>query len=250
MTNEMFSRLTLDWWLPENFYGTISNEDALGVFGASYKYAVFMNLGIQAFRYAAEPFFFSHATSKNSPELFAKVNHFFTIAGCFVLLGVAINLDLFQYLIGSEFRIGLTIVPILLLAYLCLGIYYNMSIWFKLTDRTYMGTLITVFGAVLTIAANYFLIPLYGYTGSSYAALICYASMMGVCYLLGQKYHPIPYKLGSELIYAILAFVLIWVSSMIPAVVQWMATTAHLALMALFLLVVYLKERSYWKAAA
>ena len=250
MTNEMFSRLTLDWWLPENFYGTISNEDALGVFGASYKYAVFMNLGIQAFRYAAEPFFFSHATSKNSPELFAKVNHFFTIAGCFVLLGVAINLDLFQYLIGSEFRIGLTIVPILLLAYLCLGIYYNMSIWFKLTDRTYMGTLITVFGAVLTIAANYFLIPLYGYTGSSYAALICYASMMGVCYLLGQKYHPIPYKLGSELIYAILAFVLIWVSSMIPAVVQWMATMAHLALMALFLLVVYLKERSYWRAAA
>jgi O-antigen/teichoic acid export membrane protein len=250
MTNEMFSRLTLDWWLPENFYGSISNEDALGVFGASYKYAVFMNLGIQAFRYAAEPFFFSHSTSKDSPALFAKVNHFFTIAGCFVLLAVALNLDLFQYLIGNEFRMGLTIVPILLLAYLCLGIYYNMSIWFKLTDRTYMGTLITVMGAILTIAANYWLIPLYGYTGSSYAALICYASMMGACYLLGQKYHPIPYKLTGGLLYVLLAFLLLWGSSLLPPAQQWVQTAEHGAIMALFLLVAYRRERSYWKAAA
>src|SRR5207344_2779798 len=92
MINEMFSRMTLDWWLPENFYGTISNQEAVGIFGACYKYAVLMNLGIQAFRYAAEPFFFSNATDRNSPQLFAKVNHYFIVVGCVVLLGVSLNL--------------------------------------------------------------------------------------------------------------------------------------------------------------
>ena len=106
MTNEMFSRLTLEWWLPDNFYGMLSKKDALGVFGACYKFGVFMLLGVQAFRYAAEPFFFSNAIDKSSPKLFAKINHYFVITCCVVLLGISINLDVLKYFIGEDFWVG------------------------------------------------------------------------------------------------------------------------------------------------
>src|SRR5690606_5351578 len=124
------------------FYTSMTKKAAVGVFGACYKFAVFMNLGIQAFRYAAEPFFFSHAANKNSPQLFARVNHYFIITCCAVLLAISINLDILKYFIGEQYRIGLPVVPVLLLAYLFLGVYYNVSVWFKLTDKTQYGTFI------------------------------------------------------------------------------------------------------------
>ena len=250
MTNEMFSRLTLDWWLPEYYYGVVSNKEALGIFGACYKFAVFMNLGIQAFRYAAEPFFFSHSTDKNSPALFAKANHYFIIAGCFVLLAVTINLDILKYFVGKEFWDGLPIVPILLLAYLCLGIYYNVSIWFKLTDKTYVGTLITLGGAAVTILANYYLIPLWGYTGSSWAALLCYGGMAIACYVLGQNYFPVPYKVGRGLAYIAFAFSLIQISTLLNPVNQLAASAIHVFLLLLFVGIAYWQERKYWNEPA
>ncbi|MFM7855192.1 MAG: lipopolysaccharide biosynthesis protein [Flammeovirgaceae bacterium] len=210
MTNEFFSRATLNHWLPPGFYGSITNKDALGIFGACYKFAVFMNLGIQAFRYAAEPFFFSNANDKNSPALFARVNHYFVVAGCVVLLGVSLNLELFKHFVGNNFWDGLNIVPILLLAYLFLGIYYNISIWFKLTNQTHFGTLITLAGVVITIASNYILIPLFGYTGSSWAALLCYFSMTALCYWIGQRYYPIPYSVLKDLGYITFTMVVIY----------------------------------------
>lgn len=117
MTNEMFSRITLDEWLPPGFYKGLTNEEALGIFGASYKFGVLMNLAIQAFRYAAEPFFFSNATEKNSPQLFARVNHYFVIVCCILLLGVSLHLSVLKYFLGNpEYWVGLRIVPVLLLA--------------------------------------------------------------------------------------------------------------------------------------
>ncbi len=243
MTNEMFSRTMLESWLPQKFYGSVSNQAANGIFGACYKFAVLMNLVIQAFRYAAEPFFFSNASDKNSPALFAKVNHYFVIAGCAMLFAISINLDVLQYFIGTDFRAGMHIVPILLMAYLLLGVYYNFSVWFKLTDKTYFGTWITIGGALITVAGNYLLIPYMGYTGSSWAALLCYAFMAAVCYLFGQKYFPIPYKITTTLAYLVGTFFLASVVNLFPISNPFISASIHTLLILVYLFVVYLIER-------
>ena len=244
MTNEMFSRWTLEWWLPDNFYAGKSSMYAIGVFSAAYKYAVIMNLAIQAFRFAAEPFFFSNAKDKNSPALFAKVNHFFVIVTSFILLAVTINIDLLKFLVGGEsYYEGLVTVPILLAGYLFLGVYYNFSVWFKLTDKTYYGTLITVGGAILTIALNFALIPVWGYVGSSWASLACYFSMAVACYLIGQKYYPIPYNVVAGFGYILFAVALIYISSIVAIDNQSTSTGFHLGIMLLYGSVAYFLER-------
>jgi O-antigen/teichoic acid export membrane protein len=226
MTNEMFSRATLEWWLPEGFYPGHSADYALGVFGACYKFAILMNLAIQAFRYAAEPFFFSNAADKNSPTLFATVNHYFIIVCCLLFLAVSTNLDIigFLFLKNKAYWEGLSIVPVLLLGYLFLGVYYNLSAWFKLSDRTYFGTFLTVGGAIITIVANYILIPLYGYMGSSWATLICYFSMAVACYVLGQKYYPIPYRVVAGMGYILSTIVLAWGINQLTFENLWIGT--------------------------
>jgi O-antigen/teichoic acid export membrane protein len=244
MTNEMFSRITLENWLPENFYPGKSTKFALGVFGACYRFAVLMNLAIIAFRYAAEPFFFSNASEKNSPQLFARVNHYFIIACCVLLLGVSINLDILKHFLAKPaYWEGLHIVPILLVAYLFLGVYYNISAWFKLTDKTYVGTLITTAGAIITIAANYFLIPLYGYEGSSWAALICYAVMTVMCYALGQKYYPVPYGVVSGLAYITGTMLIIYMVNKFSFESQVVATSVHSLIILIYLIVIFVMEK-------
>lgn len=245
MVNEMFSRITLEWWLPENFYPGKPAAYALGVFGACYKYAVFMNLAVQSFRFAAEPFFFSHAQDKKSPELFAKVNHYFVIVASTILLAVSINLDMLKYILGDEqYWSGLTVVPILLLAYLFLGVYYNLSVWFKLTDRTHYGTLFSVGGAAVTILANYLLIPVWGYVGSSIAALLCYTSMTVACYWFGQKHFPIPYPIGKSLFYILFALALIYISARFTVENQWLALLFHNILVLGYFGIIYFLERT------
>jgi O-antigen/teichoic acid export membrane protein len=244
ITNEMFSRITLEEWLPEGFYPGKSNEYALGVFGACYKFGVLMNLAIQAFRYAAEPFFFTNAAEKNSPQLFAKVNHYFVIVCCVLLLGVSVNLDILKYfLASSEYWEGLNIVPVLLLAYLFLGVYYNMSVWFKLTDRTYFGTIITVGGVLVTIIANYYLIPLYGYEGSAWAALMCYATMTVTCYLIGQKFYPIPYLIVKAFAYIGSTLFIIYAINKMQIGDEIVATLIHMLVVVAYVVVVFLIER-------
>ena len=244
MTNEMFSRITLENWLPEGFYGAKSEQYALGVFGACYKLAVLMNLAITAFRYAAEPFFFSNASEKNSPQLFARVNHYFVVVCCLILLAVSINLDILKYFLGNPaYWEGLHIVPVLLLAYLFLGVYYNFSVWFKLTDKTYYGTLITIIGVVITIAANYVLIPIAGYEGSSFAALLCYSGMAVLCYVLGQKFYPIPYQMIQSLLYVAFTVALVYAVNAVSIADQLLATGFHLAVILVYLIVIYLIER-------
>lgn len=244
MTNEMFSRLTLEWWLPKDFYKNQTTQEALGVFGACYKFAVFMSLAVTAFRYAAEPFFFSHASQKDSPQLFARVNHYFVITCCLFLLGVSINLDLLKlFFIGREYWEGLYIVPVLLLAYLFLGVYYNISTWFKLTDKTYYGTIITFGGAILTIVLNYLLIPVLGYYGSSIAAALVYGLMMIACYISGQKFYPIPYNVISGIGYVVGTYILVIVVNSITISNQFLATAFHLVVMVIYCVSVFLIER-------
>jgi len=236
MMNEFFSRGLLTKLLPEGFYPGRTSQYALGVFGACYKFSVLMNLGIQAFRMGAEPFFFSQAKEKNSPALFALVNHYFIIAGCFVMLAVALNTDLlcFLFIPQKEYWEGLGIVPPLLLGYLFLGIYYNFTVWFKLTDRTYFGTYITVGGALLTVALNCVFIPLWGYAGSSWATPIVYGGMMVACYALGQKYYPVPYFIFSGMAYIILSFVIIYAVKFMPYSNIFISTAGNGLLLLLF----------------
>ncbi len=245
MTNEMFSRVMLEWWLPDNFYAGKSSSYAIGVFGACYKYAAIMNLGIQAFRFASEPFFFSNAEDKNSPALFAKVNYYFVIVGCIVLLGVSINMDILKYYLqGEAYWEGLDIVPILLTAYLFLGMYFNFSVWFKITDKTYFGTFITVIGAIITVVGNFLLIPVAGYVGSSIITLVTYASMASLCYGLGQKYLPIPYAIGKSLGYIGITILITYVVRELDFSSQWIATAFHTLVMVIFIGCIYLIE---WK---
>lgn len=243
MINEMFSRSMLDWWLPKNFYDGVSQKDAGGIFGAVYKFAVFMNLGIQAFRYAAEPFFFSNAAEKNSPGLFAQVNHFFVIVCCLVWLSISINLDILKYITGENFWLGLNIVPVLLLAYLFLGMYYNYSVWFKLTDKTHYGTIITIIGAVITVAGNYFLIPVAGFMGSALAAVACYAAMAAICFAFGQKYYPIPYRMTRDAGYIVFTGALIRLINNVQWNNQWLATSFHAFVILAFIGLIYWIEK-------
>ena len=215
MVNEMLSRLLLKHWLPEGFYPGQSNLAALGVFGACYKLSIFMQLVIQAFRYAAEPFFFAQSNEKNSPATFALVLKWFTLCCALIFVGVSLNLEWLGelFLQRPEYREGLVVVPILLLANLFLGVYYNLSVWFKLTDKTYYGTTISLGGAVLTVALNFLLIPVLGYLGSALATLACYFMMAVVCWWLGERHFPVPYpvaRLGVWLTVAVGAVALGW----------------------------------------
>ncbi len=249
MMNEFFSRLALKAWLPENFYPGKDTDYATGVFGAAYKFAVFMQLTVQAFRMAGEPFFFSHAHHKDSPQLFARVNHFFIILCCFILLSVSIHTDVLKYLFlrQQEYWEALEVVPPLLLGYLFLGVYYNISVWFKITDKTYYGTFITLGGALLTILLNILLIPAFGYVGSSWATVAVYGAMMVSCYLLGRQHHPIPYTVRADLTYIVVTLALVYVVLAIPFGNTWIAFGVHTAVMLLFAAIVVLIERKNWQ---
>ncbi len=196
--NEVLDRSLLKMLLPGELDVRLAQ---VGIYGACYKIAIFMNLLTQAFNYAAEPFFFKHAAKDGSRQLYADVALLFTIVGCLVFLGVMVHMDIFQYFVAAPFREGLLIVPILLLANLFLGLYYSVSTWFKLADKTTMGAYISVIGAFITIIANLTLIPLLGYSGAAWATLLCYAGMLSLSYYLGQKHYPIPYDLNKILTY-------------------------------------------------
>jgi O-antigen/teichoic acid export membrane protein len=160
-------------------------------------------------------------------------------------VGISINLDVFKYFVGKEFWSGLEIVPVLLLAYLFLGVYYNLSVWFKLTDKTHYGTLITLIGVVVTIAGNYFLIPLAGFMGSSIAAFLCYFSMTVFCFVWGQRYYPIPYNIRAAIVYITVSFALVYIVNAIRIEHVVLATVFHLIVLSIFIFIIYRKERAY-----
>lgn len=190
--NEMLDRAMMKYLLP---YDADTNLAQLGIYSACYKLSILMSLFIQAFRYAGEPFFFAHAGQKDSHTLYARIMTAFVIFCMLVFLLVTLYLDIFKYFIGEPFRAGLSVVPILLLANLFLGIYINLSIWYKLTDRTLMGAWVALAGAAITIALNLWWVPMLGYMGAAWATLACYATMAALSYLLGRRHYPVPYDL-------------------------------------------------------
>ena len=244
VVNSMTDRLFLQHWLPEDFYPGLTNKDALGIYGNCLKLSVFMALAIQSFKFAADPFFFSQAEDKNAPDLLARVTKWFLIVCLFIWVGVSLNLDIIGLLVSKRYRSGLGIVPLLLLANLFLGVYYNIAFWFKLSDKTSYGTLITVVGAVITVLGNIFLIPLIGYTGCAVAFLTSSFVMMALCYVLGEKYYPVPYNVRSALLYITGSGLLIGLTLYFPISNLWLAVPVHLILFGLFTAVVLFVERN------
>ncbi|GAB1857950.1 polysaccharide biosynthesis C-terminal domain-containing protein [Flavobacteriaceae bacterium MHTCC 0001] len=204
-TIETFNRILLDSSL-----STAKNpEDEVGMFSACYKLALFMTLFATAFRLGIEPYFFSHAKSENPQKNYARILECFVVFGSGILLAVVVFSDILKVIIirDEDFWEAMWIVPIILIASFCLGIYHNLSVWYKITDRTKFGAYISIIGAIITLILNIWLIPIISYKGSAIATLAAYATMVLLSYFYGRKYYPIPYnlkKIGMYLAISIL----------------------------------------------
>ena len=200
--NETFDRILLDKLLPEDV-----SEHMVGVYSACYKLALFMTLFATAFRLGVEPFFFKYADNKNAPETYARITKYFVILGSFIFLFVIVFVHVLKttFLRDESYWEAIKIVPLILLANFCLGIYHNLSVWYKVTDRTKYGAYISIVGAVITLILNFLLIQQYTYMGSAIATLVAYGTMMVVSWYLGRKYYPIPYDLKKMGMYVLLS---------------------------------------------
>uniref|UniRef100_A0ABW8XQB3 Oligosaccharide flippase family protein n=1 Tax=Flavobacterium plantiphilum TaxID=3163297 RepID=A0ABW8XQB3_9FLAO len=208
--NEQFDKILLDRLLPKNIA-----EDAVGEYSACYKLGLFMVLYRTAYTLGIEPFFFSHASDKNAPQTYAMVTKYFVIFGSFIMLSVIVFADLFKLLMirDESYWVAMKVVPLIILANFCLGIYTNLSVWYKLIDKTYIGAYISIVGAIITLVLNFLLIPSHSYLGSAIATLAAYGSMMLISYYLGNKYYPIPYDfkkiggyLGLSVLFSVISF--------------------------------------------
>ncbi len=233
--NEMLDRAALKYLLP---YDNETNMAQLGIYSACYKLSILMSLFIQAFRYAGEPFFFSYAKQADAGRTYAIVLNWFVICCVFLFLLVTLYMDIFQYFVGEAYREGLHVVPILLLANLCLGIYVNLSIWYKLTDRTLMGAGVSLIGSAITIGLLLWWVPLYGYEGAAWTHLACYGSMVVMSYVLGRIYYPVPYEIGRVLGYVALGIGLYLASEWLQRWTDWHTLLIGTLCLGVFLLVV------------
>ncbi|MBO3700803.1 lipopolysaccharide biosynthesis protein [Roseivirga sp. E12] len=242
MFNEQGYALILKHVFPEE--SGISGSDALGVFSGAFKLSVVMMLGIQAFRYAAEPFFFSHAENKEAPALFARIMHYFVVFNIVILVAVALNTELIGdvFLRNDTYKEALFVLPILLIAKLFYGVYVNLSVWFKLTDKTIFGTYYALIGAIITLIGNLLLINELGYYGSAVTALVCYGAMSVMCYLRGRQAFPIPYNFKPLFIYLILAIVVIYGIDFIHIDNKWLSYGFKLLVTAAFAGAMFLLE--------
>jgi len=236
MTNEAIDRILLKFYISDT--NVVMSE--LGIYGAFYKLSIIMTLFIQTFRYAAEPFFFSQAKSENNVKIYAQVLNYFVITTATIFLFVTIFFDVAINFIGQDFRDerGFLVVSILLLANMFLGIYYNLSIWYKLIDKTYYGAILSVFGAVITLVLNVYLIPKISFVGSAWATLICYFLMVLASLLLSKKQFPIPYNIKRITFYILFMLTVYFIV---------LVTDFHMLVdtiwIALFLLIAFIIEK-------
>ncbi len=201
MINETLDRMLLKVLIADQLVA----ETQTGIYNANYKLSLLVTLFIQAFRMGAEPFFFARAKSDGAAETYAKVMRIFVAVCALLFVMVMVYLDFFKFFIGKKYWSGLKVVPILLMANICLGMYYNLSVWYKLTDKTRLGAWVSVAGAGVTLFFNWLWIPTLGYLGSAWATLICYAFMAVTSWFLGQRFYPVPYPIGRIFAYLALA---------------------------------------------
>jgi O-antigen/teichoic acid export membrane protein len=238
--NETFDRILLDYLLPPDVA-----ETKVGMYSACYKIAVFMTLFATAFRLGIEPYFFSHAKTENPQKNYARILEFFVASGSIMVLVIVVFADLLKpYIVRDPaYWEAMWIVPFIIIANFCLGIYHNLSVWYKITDRTKFGAYISVLGAILTLALNFWLIPIIGYKGSAIATLVAYGSMMVVSYYYGQKYYPIPYNLKKMSLYLLISSAF----SVISFYVYRDQFLIGIGLMILYLIMVFMLEKNQLK---
>ncbi len=241
MINETLDRVLLKHLVPDS----MNPMKQLGIYGANYKLAILMTLFIQMFRYAAEPFFFSNKNEKNARELYAKATKYFIICGLIIFLGVMFYIDFVKYFIDTDYHEGLKVVPILLLANLFLGIFFNFSIWYKLNDMTKYGAYLAIFGAIITVILNLILVPSFGYVGSAWATLICYFAMTLLSFYWGQKYYRVPYYLLNAGFYFTFALILYFLSVYFRPDSQKLVYLLNTGYLILFIAVFVVKERAW-----
>lgn len=200
IANENIDRLLLKYLLVAE-HGMEYTMTQVGIYGACYKVSILITLFIQAYRYAAEPFFFSKSDDQDARQLYADMLRYFVMACLLIFLFLMLNIDWVMLFVGEEYRVGAEVVPILLMANIFLGIYYNLSVWYKLTDKTIYGAYMAIVGAGVTVALNIILIPRVGYIGSAWATFSCYFTMASISYILGRKNYAVPYKTGRIIVY-------------------------------------------------
>jgi O-antigen/teichoic acid export membrane protein len=250
MVNEVSDKLLFKFLLTVPAHISDGKEyvlSQLGIYGANYKLAVLMTLFIQMFRYAAEPFFFSHAQKKDSKQLYADVMKYFVIFCLIIFLAVTLYLDIFKFFIGADFREGLHIVPIVLMANLFLGVFFNLSIWYKLNDLTRFGAYIALTGASITIILNILLVPSMGYTGAAWAHFFCYLVMVILSFILGRKHYPVPYNLRRILLYFVIAMLFFTIEQLVswPGLyLKWIISTFWFLA---FIITVVVMEKNIFK---
>lgn len=205
---------TINENLDKYLIGQLIDKSSMGVYSACYKLAIFMNLYIMAFRLGAEPFFFSHADKANAKETYAKIMNYFIIVGSLMFVVIVAFLDIIKVLFikNPVYWEAISIVPIVLLANLFLGIYHNLSVWYKLTDKTRYGMYFSILGALITIILNLLLIPKIGFIAAAWATLGAYGCMMVISYFYGRKYYNVPYNLQKGIAYLLFSITIAFIN--------------------------------------
>mgnify|MGYP003619329640 FL=1 len=200
--NEQFDKILLGYLLPSNIAVA-----EVGVYSACYKLGLFMVLYRTAYTLGIEPFFFSHSSNENAQQTYATITKYFVIFGSLILLFVIVFADLLKQVMipNASYWEAMKVVPLIILANFFLGIYTNLSVWYKLIDKTHYGAYISIMGAVITLVLNYLLIPTMSYYGSAIATIAAYGIMMGVSYYFGNKYYPIPYDINKIAVYLLVS---------------------------------------------
>lgn len=211
-------------------------KSELGIYSACFKISMVMMMFTQAFRYAYEPFIFAQHKDKNSKEAYADAMKFFIIFSLLIFLGMVFYLDIFKYIIQHDYWAGLKVIPIVLFSYIFQGVFFNLSLWYKLTDKTMYGAWFSVIGAVITIAINVIFVPVFSYMASAWAAFACYFVMMLLSYFYGQKHMPINYNMKSIGIYTVLAVGLFLISLLINTPYTLLNMVLKTGLLAIFII--------------
>ena len=245
--NQTIDKIIFPFLLPDRAVA----DSQLGIYGTCFKVAMVMMVFTQAFRYAYEPFIFARNKGGDKRNEYADAMKFFVIFSLLIFLGIMFYLDILKYIIRQDYWEGLDIVPVTLLSFFFQGIFFNLSLWYKLIDKTKYGAYFTLIGLVITLILNILLVPLcyqfmgQGYWGAAIASFACYLTIMLISYYFGQKYYPIAYDLKSMGFYFGVAIGL-YVISVVSPIEGWLRYLQNTILLAIYLILIVIFERRYW----
>jgi O-antigen/teichoic acid export membrane protein len=240
MINQNIDKILIPFLIPQDENPMFQ----LGIYGANYKLAVLMNMFIQAFRYAFEPFFFTKGDGEDSMAVYARVMKYFIIFGLLIFLGIMLYIDILKILISPSYHKGLKVIPIVLAANLFLGISFVNSVWYKLKDKTWSGAYISIAGSVISLVLNILLIPVMGYMGSAWAVFACFLVTMVITYLWGHKHLPIPYDLPRIGFYTLITICFYICSVFLSDLAIWLKYSGNTSMLAIFIYIVLKKEKA------